>query len=53
MKAIKAAWDFITYIFGGLAVVFSFEDDPELWDNPRKRERIRRRMSKERSRDGR
>lgn len=37
----------IVEFFGGLAVVLAFDDDPELWDAPRKRERIRRRWKKE------
>ena len=42
MKLINRLVDF----FGGLAVVLAFDEDPELWDAPRKRERIRRRWRK-------
>ena len=35
--------DFILYLICGIPVVFAVdEDDPELWDNPRKKARIRR-----------
>lgn len=39
----KKIWDWIKYVFEGLIVVMAVEEyDPELWDNPRKKERIRR-----------
>jgi hypothetical protein len=42
----RAILENIKWFFGGLAVVLAFDEDPELWDNPRKRERIRRRWKK-------
>lgn len=36
----------IVWFFKGLSVVLTYEDDAELWDSPRKRERIRRRWQK-------
>jgi hypothetical protein len=40
-------FDFLIYFFGGLPIIFAVdEDDPELWDNPRKKARIRRRMTR-------
>lgn len=40
----KKIWDWIKYVFEGLVVVMAVEEyDPELWDRPRKKERIRRR----------
>lgn len=57
MKVLKEiwcqAWWQVKTFFEGLAVVYTYEDDPELWDAPRKRARIRRRMARERSCDGR
>lgn len=57
MKVLKEiwcqAWWPVKTFFEGLAAVYTYEDDPELWDNPRKRARIRRRMARERSCDGR
>lgn len=41
----RAVWDWITYIIGGL-IAATEDDDPELWDNPRKKARIRRRMER-------
>lgn len=57
MKGLKeiwrqARWQVKTF-FEGLAVVYTYEDDPELWDAPAKRERIRRKMRRERRCDGR
>lgn len=43
MKALyKKIAEAIWYVIGGLDVIAE-EYDPELWDNPRKKERIRRR----------
>ncbi len=53
MKVLKEIWWQIVWFFEGLSVVYTYEEDPELWDNPRKKERIRRRMARERSCDGR
>ena len=48
----KQIWENVLYIIEGLAVVAE-DDDPELWDNPRKKARIRRRMARrERRRHG-
>lgn len=46
--------DSIRYMIEGIPVVMAIdEDDPELWDNPRKKARIRRRMArKERRKSG-
>ncbi len=54
MKAIKEIWDTILYIICGIPIVYAAEeDDPELWDNPRKKARIRRRIERrERRRNG-
>ena len=50
MKAfLKNMIENITYIIGGISVCME-EDDPELWDNPRKKERIRRRQRRLRER---
>jgi hypothetical protein len=39
--------DLLLYLICGLPVVFAAdEDDPELWDRPRKKARIRRRMER-------
>jgi hypothetical protein len=39
--------DLLLYLICGIPVVFAAdEDDPELWDNPRKKARIRRRMTR-------
>lgn len=32
----------IAWFFAGMSVIMTDEDDPEMWDNPRKRERIRK-----------
>lgn len=48
----KQIWEGVLYIIEGLAVAAE-DDDPELWDNPRKKARIRRRMARrERRRHG-
>ena len=39
--------DLLLYLICGIPVVFAVdEDDPELWGNPRKKARIRRRMER-------
>lgn len=49
----KKIWDWIKYVFEGLVVVMAVEEyDPELWDNPRKKARIRRKWRRERSKSG-
>lgn len=53
MKGLKEIWWQVKTFFEGLAVVYTYEDDPELWDAPAKRERIRRKMRRERRCDGR
>lgn len=45
MRIIAEIWDWIEYAVGFFAVVAE-DDDPELWDNPRKKARIRRRMER-------
>lgn len=52
MKAVREIWWQIKTFIEGMIVVLTYEDDPELWDYPRKRERIRRRTAKERRRNG-
>lgn len=42
----RAVWENIVWFFKGLSVALTYEDDAELWDRPRKRERIRRRWRK-------
>lgn len=42
----RAVLENIVWFFKGLSVVLTYEDDAELWDSPRKRERIRRRWKK-------
>lgn len=37
--------DLLLYLICGIPIVFA-ADDPELWDNPKKKERIRRRMAR-------
>ena len=49
---VKDIWWSIRYIFEGMVIALSDEEDPELWDNPRKKARIRRRMAKERRLNG-
>lgn len=45
--------DLLLYLICGIPVVFAVdEDDPELWDNPRKKARIRRKWRRERSKSG-
>ena len=48
----KDIWWSIQYIIEGMVIALSDEEDPELWDNPRKKARIRRRMAKERRLNG-
>lgn len=45
---VKDIWWSVRYIFDGLVIALSDEEDPELWDNPRKKARIRRKMRRER-----
>lgn len=52
MKLIKEIWWQLKTFIEGMSVVLTYEDDPEMWDNPRKRERIRRRARRERRRRG-
>ena len=52
MKVLKKIWWQIVWFFEGMCMALTYEDDPELWDNPRKRERIRRRMARERRKHG-
>lgn len=52
MKGLKEIWCQVKTFFEGLAVVYTYEDDPELWDAPRKRARIRRRTARERRKHG-
>ena len=40
MKVLREIWWQIVWFFEGLCMALTYEDDPELWDNPRKRERI-------------
>lgn len=50
MKAfLKNMIENITYIIGGISVCME-ENDPELWENPGKKERIRRRQRRLRER---
>ena len=45
--------DFLIYFFGGLPIIYAVdEDDPELWENPRKKARIRRKWRRERRKSG-
>ena len=39
-------FDLLLYLICGIPVVFAVDDDPELWENPKKKERIRRRMAR-------
>ena len=52
MKVLREIWWQIKTFIEGMIVVLTYEDDPELWDTPRKRERIRRRARRERRRRG-
>lgn len=52
MKVLREIWWQIKTFIEGMIVVLTYEDDPELWDNTRKRERIRRRARRERRRHG-
>ena len=45
---VKDIWWSIRYIFEGMVIALSGEEDPELWDNHRKKDRIRRKMRRER-----
>ena len=45
---VKDIWWSIRYIIEGMVIALSGEEDPELWDNPRKKDRIRRKMRRER-----
>lgn len=48
----KNFFDLLLYLICGIPVVFTVdEDDPELWDNPRKKARIRRRMERRERRE--
>lgn len=47
----RAILENIKWFFGGLAVVLAFDEEPELWDNPRKKARIRRRMERRERRE--
>ena len=45
--------DLILYLICGIPVVFAADDDdPELWDNHRKKARIRRKWRRERIKSG-
>ena len=45
--------DFLIYFVGGLPIIYAVdEDDPELWENPRKKARIRRKWRRERRKSG-
>ena len=53
----KNILDLLLYLICGIHVVFAVDEDPELWDNPKKKERIRRKWrhaekSAERSKSG-
>lgn len=53
MKKLRDFLDFLIYFFCGLPIIYApDEDDPELWGNPRKKERIRRKWEKERRKNG-
>ena len=45
MKVLREIWWQIVWFFEGLCMALTYEDDPELWDNPRKKERIRRKCN--------
>ena len=46
-------FDLLLYLICGIPVVFAVdEDDPELWDNPRKKARIRHKWRRERRKSG-
>ena len=48
----KNVLDLLLHLICGIPVVFAAdEDDPELWDNPRKKARIRRRMARRERRE--
>ena len=45
--------DLLLYLICGIPVVFAAdEDDPELWENHKKKARIRRKWRRERSKSG-
>lgn len=45
--------DLILYIIRGFPIIFDINEyDPELWDNPRKKARIRRKWRRERRKNG-
>jgi hypothetical protein len=49
----RSLLDLLLYLICGIPVVFAVdEDDPELWNNPRKKARIRRKWRRERSKSG-
>lgn len=49
----KNFFDLLLYLICGIPVVFAAdEDDPELCDNPKKKDRIRRKWRRERSKSG-
>lgn len=49
----KNFFDLLLYLICGIPVVFAVDvDDPEMWDNPNKKERIRRKWRRERSKSG-
>lgn len=52
MKVLREIWWQIKTFIEGMIVVLTYEDDHEMWDNPRKRERIRRRARRERRQRG-
>ena len=53
IEKIKDFFDLLIYFFQGLPIIFATdEDDSELWGNPRKKERIRRKWRRERSKSG-
>ena len=52
-KKMRDFLDFLIYLFCGLPIIYApDEDDPELWDNPRKKARIRRKWRRERRKSG-
>ena len=52
-KKMRDFLDFLIYLFCGLPIIYApDEDDPELWDNPRKKARIRRKWRRDRRKSG-
>ena len=48
----RSLLDLLLYLICGITVVLAVdEDDPELWDNPRKKARIRRKWQREKRRE--